>query len=149
MRKHWNTFLVAIFFLLSTAILMIGTYYKTSKSNTYKYAQYNKLASSLSNKFKILIEEKKNATLTIGLSLAQNTDFQTMLETQKKLQVILSSFSTQLRAETDFKNVWIQLVDKNGIVLSRSWTDKHGDKIYDDEDLNKRERSKICVNRVK
>ena len=135
MKKDWNKFLAAIFFILCGVVLIIGTQYKTSKSNAYKHNQYNKLASSLSNKFKTLIEEKKNATLTIGLSLAQNTAFQAMLENQKKLQATLSNFSTQLRAETDFKNVWIQLVDKNGTVLSRSWTEKYGDKIYDEKNL--------------
>lgn len=128
-QKYWNLFLLLIFLIISAAVIAVGTYYKSAQSNAYKYSQYNEIATSLVNKLETLIEEKKNTTLTIGLTLAQNKDFISALKNQKKIQKKLSDFSAQLRQKTDFKNVWIQLIDKNNIVLSRSWNDISGDTI--------------------
>lgn len=145
MKKNWNIFLVAIFAIISFAILTAGTFYKTSKSHTYEHNQYNKIANSLINKFQTLIDEKKNATLTIGLSLAQSINFQFASHDQKRLQQQLQKFSNQLRTETDFKNVWIQFINNDGVVVSRSWTNKRGDKIYDTKSMGNLKEIKTIV----
>lgn len=128
-QKYWNLFLVLIFFIIAIAVISVGTYYKSAQSEAYKYNQYNKIATSLVTKLEILIEEKKNTTLTIGLTLAQNKEFISALKNQKKLQKKLSDFSAELRQKTDFKNVWIQLIDDKNVVLSRSWNDISGDTV--------------------
>ncbi|MBN2824253.1 MAG: diguanylate cyclase [Campylobacterales bacterium] len=46
------------------------------------------------------------------------------------IQEYLNDFSLQLRQETDFKNVWFQLVDKNATVISRSWCNDRGDNLF-------------------
>ena len=136
-QKYWNIFLVLVFLIISAAVIGVGIHYKSAQSSAYKYSQYNEIATSLVNKLETLIEEKKNTTLTIGLTLAQNKEFISALKKQKKLQKKLSDFSSQLRQKTDFKNVWIQLIDKNDVVLSRSWNNIFGDTIEHKHNLIK------------
>lgn len=128
-QNYWNIFLVLIFSLISIAVLIVGTNYKSTQSKAYTYSQYNDIASSLTGKLETLIEEKKNTTLTIGITLAQNKEFISALKGDKSIQKKFTEFSKELRQETDFKNVWFRLVNDKDIVLSRSWSDVSGDKI--------------------
>jgi diguanylate cyclase (GGDEF)-like protein len=138
-QKYWNLFLVLTFLIISTAVIGVGSYYKSAQSKAYKYSQYNDISTSLVNKLETLIEEKKNTTLTIGLTLAQNKEFISALKDHKKLHKKLSDFSNQLRQKTDFKNVWIQLINDKDIVLSRSWNDISGDTIEHKHVLEKKD----------
>lgn len=116
-----------MFVVIVAVVLGIGTYYKNAQSQAYKNKQYSEIAASLADRLQILIEEKRNATLTIGLSIAQNSLFKDAIKNKHNLHGTLFTFSQKLRAETDFKNVWIQLIDAKGIVISRSWNSESGD----------------------
>ena len=144
-QKYWNLFLVLIFLIISAAVIGVGSYYKSAQSKTYSYNQYNKIATSLTNKLETLIEEKKNATLTIGLTLAQNAEFISALKDHKKLHKKLSDFSNQLRQKTDFKDVWIQLINDKSIVISRSWNNISGDMIEHKHNLEKERISHAVI----
>lgn len=41
----------------------------------------------------------------------------------------LKEVSEVLKNNTEFKNIWFHIVDKNGVSKYRSWTDKIGDNI--------------------
>lgn len=127
--SNWNLFLAAIFLTVFAAVLLIGIYYKNTQTGAALEQEYKEIATSLSNKLDLLIEEKKNATLTIALSLAQNSTFKEAIEKKKNIHTLLATFSEKLRENTEFKNVWIQLVDAEGIVISRSWSKSSGDSI--------------------
>lgn len=127
--SNWNIFLAAIFIAVVAAVLLIGIYYKNAQTGAALEQQYSEIATSLSNKLDVLIEEKKNATLTIALSLAQNSTFEQAVKNKKNIHSLLVTFSGKLRENTDFKNVWIQLVDAQGIVVSRSWSQSAGDNL--------------------
>ena len=126
-NRYWNIFLVAIFFVVTVVVYTLGNNYKLMQSKAYKNKYYSELATSVTSKFKTLIEEKRNATLTIALSLAQNQEFKMLFLDKDDKQRVLSQFSEKLSQETDFKNVWIHLVDAKGFTLSRSWSDRRGD----------------------
>ena len=127
-RRHWNRFLLAVFLAITAIVLVIGTRYKTKQYEASSFEHYNKTANLAINKLQTLIEEKKNTTLTMGLLFSQNPQFKSALTGKRDIQKTLADLSSHLREETDFKNVWIQLIDKNGNVVSRSWTtDKDDD----------------------
>ena len=128
--KYWNLSLVIVFFLLSILIVWFADDYKSTQSAAFKLKQYNKLATSLNNKFEMLLAEKKNATLTIALALAENTKLkESIFISTTDLQKELASFSSQLRGETDFKNVWVQVINDKGVSLARSWTKRRADSL--------------------
>jgi diguanylate cyclase (GGDEF)-like protein len=127
LNKNNNIVLFIVFLLLSAAIFLVGTQYKNYKINEYTFKKYSSIASSLSNEVSTLINEKKNATLAIAISFSKSQDLKEALLKHSYDLDVLSKYSRELQESTDFKNVWIQLIDKNGISLSRNWTKKHGD----------------------
>ena len=73
---------------------------------------------------------KKNATLAITLTLAENENIKKpILKTNEKNFYDLDILSKKLRDYTDFKNVWFQIINKEGISVYRSWTKDKNDEI--------------------
>ncbi|MBN2815169.1 MAG: hypothetical protein JXQ67_00690 [Campylobacterales bacterium] len=125
--KYWNIFLVVVFFLLASGGYSFVSDYKEKERTLTLEALYGKIAYSVTNRVDTLIEEKRNATLTVALSLAEDDVIQKAIESKKNIHQKLALFSKRLKDSTDFKNVWIQLLDERGYSISRSWTDKAGD----------------------
>ena len=125
--KKWNSILLFSFLLILFSILIGGNYYKEQKAQSFYHALYSKLTVAMINKVETLISEKKNATLTISLSQSKNTQILDALSNNADAQRFLQDLSLQLRKETDFKNVWFQIINKDGISIARSWSDKEGD----------------------
>jgi len=124
---HWNGFLVIIFFLLAIGIYFLGTQYKESQREASLQSLYGKIAQRLTSEVQILIEEKRNATLTIAMALAEDVSVKKAVQNREDIHDKLALFSKKLKESTDFKNVWIQLVDERGVSISRSWTQMRGD----------------------
>ena len=122
-------FLLFLFLFLTFAILFIGQSYKNLKVNQHQNRHYQALSDTLQNEVKTLIEEKQNATLSLAISLAEGNNIAAYIEQKKEAKGFLSAITQSLKETTDFKNVWIQLVDKEGVCLSRSWTEIHGDNL--------------------
>ncbi|HZF71544.1 diguanylate cyclase [Sulfuricurvum sp.] len=87
------------------------------------------MSSMVKQKIDTLIDEKRNATLSIALSLTKNSAIEKALIQKTDIQPLLISLSQELNHNTDFKNVWIHLVDNQGISLARSWDAQKNDKI--------------------
>ena len=127
LQRKWNYILLINFLFIVISIIFIAQYYKNVKTNDYTLETQDKLSSLMMNRVKTLISEKKNATLTIALSQSQNLAIQNAIKDKSNMQFFLKELSLQLRKETDFKNVWFQIIDQDGISLARSWIDKKGD----------------------
>ena len=122
--------LILIFYILSSFFsLFILNNLKESKINDYKSKQYIKTIDKTKLYLKTLIAEKENATLTIALSLSKSKDVSDALNHNNPNLVNLKSFFLSLRKNTDFKNVWFQIITKDGKSLQRSWIDKKDDQV--------------------
>ena len=65
--------------------------------------------------------------MALAISSANNGNSKPYLNPEEQgLKKRLEQLSLQLRDETDFKNVWIQFIDKNGVAVASSGTDKKG-----------------------
>ncbi len=128
-HRYWNSFLLFLFLLIAILVGIITSSLKKEWITNQQHKDYANTVTSLNQKISTLIEEKQNATLTIALSLSQNSDLQNALIQKENFQLSLKEFSAKLNRDTDFKNVWIQLVDRDGISLARSWSDKKGDNL--------------------
>jgi two-component system, sensor histidine kinase and response regulator len=134
LKKRWNLILLINFLFIVGFVVFFAQYYKGVKTKEYTLDAYELLSSTIINKIHTLIEEKKNATLTIALSQAKNpiikdTIIKNANHINTNMHPFLSKLSLQLRKETDFKNVWFQILDKNGVSIARSWVDKKGENI--------------------
>jgi diguanylate cyclase (GGDEF)-like protein len=128
-ERNYNRLLVLLFVAITLTVYFIGQSYKAQQIYEYEHKQYHKIADSVHNEISTLIDEKKNATLTIALSITNNDELLRHLKAKSRDNRILKEFSMRLRQETDFKNVWIQLINSKGISVARSWTDKRNDNI--------------------
>ncbi|MBN2824588.1 MAG: hypothetical protein JXQ76_04630, partial [Campylobacterales bacterium] len=122
--------LTMIFLLIFLGIIALNLFYKEYQHTLRTQKIYSKLALEVIHKLEVLIEEKKNATRTISLALAQDYRLQQALLEKIEIQAYLHNFSLKLRNETDFKNVWFQIMDKNATVVARSWCKDRGDNLF-------------------
>ena len=113
--------------LITIFSIFIGIYFILDKENELLEKRYIDLSNNLSNKALSLIDTKQNATLSIAITLAENEKIKNALLKQEIYD--LNVLSDNLGKHTDFKNVWFQLIDKDGVSIYRSWTADKFDKI--------------------
>ena len=136
MHTKRNVFIAVFSFLILTIFVLYGTYYyildkqKILLDSTYNLTNTNIL--KLTEKF---LDNKINTTLAIALSLVKDYELHKLMATQEYDKFNYSDISQQIKDNTKFKNIWIQIIDKNGNSIYRSWTDKKGDNLFFRKDL--------------
>jgi two-component system, NtrC family, C4-dicarboxylate transport sensor histidine kinase DctB len=138
LKKNIYIFIIiTILFTISMLIVIVGSSYIHKKEVTLYHEKYENLSLNFEDKITSLIEKKKNATLVLTLSLAENEEVKSMFESELDVS-LLERLSFKLRENTDFKNVWFQLISKEGYSIYRSWSDKKNDRLSDiREDVRK------------
>lgn len=123
--------------VFSIVIVIVGIIFIVSDTITDKKIKlileekYDIYASKLHYDIENLITSKKEMTLTIALSLAEETNLKKALLTNDISSITLKNFSNKLFLNTTFKNAWFQVIDKKGNSFYRSWIDKKNDSLYD------------------
>ena len=141
--------LLLIFLVLSGIIYLVIEKLKENDIENYKQESYKENITSAEIHLTTLIKEKQNATTTIALGTATNNQIIEALKTKKLTGNLLKDHSKKLAENTDFKNVWFQIITKEGDVLERSWTDIKNDNILDiREDVKKVIRDKVVLNSI-
>jgi nitrogen-specific signal transduction histidine kinase len=141
--------LLLIFFVLSALIYIIIEHFKEQDIETYKTQSYNENILAANIYLSTLIKEKENATTTIGLGLSKNEHIVKALKERKTTGKFLQDYSKRLAENTDFKNVWFQLIASDGTSIDRSWTDIKNDNIAKvRDDLQRTLKDKVIVNSI-
>ena len=136
MHTKRNVFIAVFSFLILTIFVLYGTYYyildkqKILLDSTYNLTNTNIL--KLTEKF---LDNKINTTLAIALSLVKDYELHKLMATQEYDKFNYNDISQQIKDNTKFKNIWIQIIDKNGNSIYRSWSDKKGDNLFFRKDL--------------
>lgn len=125
--KLKNLFLLGLFLSISILAIFSATVYKNQKIQEYEQKQFSSLATSLNTKVTALIEDKKNATLAMALAFTHDVSFIRALFADKNATQILKNMSIRLHDNSDFKNIWLQMIDKDGKNIARSWDELKGD----------------------
>jgi PAS domain S-box-containing protein len=107
---------------------------KDEKEELFLQKSYINNVDNIQDKIKTLIREKLNATKTIALGLSENQNIADALKTENPNIVSLKDISKSIRHKTNFKNVWFQLISKDGVSIKRSWTEKRGDSLVETRD---------------
>ena len=126
-QKKYNLFIILIWITLSLAILFVTHVVTHNKMETLKNHKYEATSKTIQNKVQLLISSKQESMKTVALSLVENTDLKKALLENDHTILKLKEFSHKLNQLTKFKNVWFQVIDKNGYNFYRSWVDKRGD----------------------
>ena len=121
-----------IIYILVTIVIMIFAslfyfdYLQNKKASLQKIT-YDKEVQAIKNNLDLLILTKKKATLAVAIALANDKTLIQELKSkhidEKRYQKIIQSF----KQNTLYKDIWIQVVDKNAVSMYRSWTSTKGD----------------------
>jgi len=124
-----------VFTLLS--FFLAYTYINTKEKILLKEA-YQFLSMDIKNGLNTLINNKKNATMAIALPVSKDFTLINSFLNNDFHHFDFKHLSKELRENTNYKNVWIQIIDKNGFSKYRSWTKNKNDEIKKIRtDLNK------------
>ena len=112
--------------LISTIILITYIYLIKEEQNllNIKYSQYVKHTNQF---IKNLIEDKENATLVLAIALSKDERVQNFIKNKNSLELDYENISNELKENTKYKNVWMQIITLDGQSLYRSWTDIKSD----------------------
>jgi nitrogen-specific signal transduction histidine kinase len=136
MHQKKNVFIAIFTFLILTIIIVSGTYfYILDKQKTLLSSIYDSTNTNILKLTENFLKNKRDATLSIALALAKDNELQKFIVNQEYSNFNYKEISQQMRDNTKFKNIWIQIVDKNGNSIYRSWTDKKGDNLLFRKDL--------------
>lgn len=110
-------------------LLIISEIFLFTKIEDIQKNQYKAKALENNNLLTTLIDNKKNATLTLAIAISQFEIIQKALEQNDYSHINLNTFSSQLAQNSDYKNIWVQVINKEGISKYRSWIDKKDDSL--------------------
>lgn len=136
MASKKSTFIIILSFFILTILIVLGTYfYISKKQENLLDSIYKTTHSNIINTTENLIKDKLNATLTISLALSKNNNLHKVIKEEDYSKLDYSKIINEIKENSKYKNVWIQVVDKSGKSIYRSWTDKKGDNLLFRNDL--------------
>lgn len=115
---------LALFIILTFSIIIFTSLYIHTKEKALLNSRYKEAATATDKLIENLIENKQNATLTIAISLAKDDRLYSYMKNKDYKNFEYEKIAEQMRKHTKFKNVWFQLINKNGKSIYRSWTTK-------------------------
>lgn len=117
-----------IFLAILVSIVTLTTYIYLIKEEqkllNIKYTQHLKNTNIF---IKNLIEDKKNATLIMAITMSKDERVKEFINTKNDNVLNYNDITNKLKENTDYKNVWVQIIDLNGNSLYRSWTNINSD----------------------
>ena len=124
-------------------------YFYDNKIQNLTLDIYNLKANEIKETFKHEVSKKRGNTASLTYLISCD---KTIIEALLKNDSSLIDFSEQIKNIEhlgDNKNLWIQIIDKNGYSFYRSWTDKVGDKAsnarLDIEEMIKKPQEMITI----
>ncbi|WP_419768076.1 ATP-binding protein [Arcobacter sp.] len=121
-------YLLLLIILLISAFSCVN-YFLSNKIEGLTKNKYLQTSNSLKNQIKEAIFNKKNSTFNVALALSEDNNFKKFLKNEKVPYPSLNVVSEKIKKYSNFKNLWIHLIDKNGISKYRSWTKEKNDNV--------------------
>ncbi len=123
--KRYKRYFIILFIILLLIIIGFKIFKyielrKTSLLNSYFQLQ----SLSLSEKLSIEILRKKESTTNIAISIANNDDLLKRIIHRNIPTSYFKPLIEKLKKRNQYKNIWIQIIDKRGVILYNSWENK-------------------------
>jgi len=119
---------------VAVVMLLTATYwlYHNAKENLYQ-ASLVTHHQKVSHEINGIIEGQKKSAMAITLSLAENHQIKNFLcdscQAVPSKKFDLTPLLEQISLHAEYKQLWVQLIDAQGVSRYRSWTDKKGDSL--------------------
>jgi len=131
-----------IFFvsILTVGIFILFLFYMEYIQSEKKHLEteiYTNQAKFMEKNLASMIDEKKKATTAIAITLASNNLLPELIEHHQELEKKLNSLISNLKEYTNYKNIWIHILDRDLHSIYRSWTSIKDDSLCTKrDDLN-------------
>lgn len=129
MKINFQVGLIGLIFLLS--YFGIGYVYLIQSMDSLYKARYDETSNKMTKELELLIKEKLETVLLLDIALSQNQDIKDVLLNKNPGDLDLQKYALLLKENTPLKNIWFQIIDKQGTSIYRSWTPKRGDSLLD------------------
>ncbi len=130
--KYKNSILIIMLFIVGLLFTLSTIWYVKNKMELLKEKQFQQEKIYLKQKLRNLLETKRKAVMSIAVVMSKDITIQEYLEHKRDINIhkLIVDISDSLRKNTDYKNIWLHIIDKNGVSLARSWSNQAGDSIY-------------------
>lgn len=151
-RNKKTKYIFILYILISVTIIFLSINYVNKEEKKLLNQKYSSIIKHTKKNIDTLIQDKQNATLVFAMSLARDKSIIDVLSKEKHSLLNLDNFSQSLKINSDFKNIWFQLIDKKGNSFYKSWSKNTAESLNFREDIkkilkNKKIQSSISVDR--
>ncbi len=126
-RKMAGAYKLPLIISIFVSILLLLIVYSRSLVDIDN--RYQRVAEDMRENTRKLIVEKHNAILLIALAIGDNPRIKQALQQHRPESLHLQKLVQKFARYTSLKNLWFQVIDKQGNSFHRSWTDKTGDNL--------------------
>jgi len=125
--KYTNIKNIILALIVLMVVVFISHHLLNIRTQALIEEKYTNIANEMQFTTQSYIDAKMKSILFIALSLAHDQRYVDAITSSKEVNFELDKFAQNLKHNTEYQNVWIQVSDNKGISLYRSWTDTHGD----------------------
>ncbi|XPV67657.1 MAG: ATP-binding protein [Halarcobacter sp.] len=152
MKNKKFIYMFLFYILISISIYFLSINYIHKEEQKLLDQKYISVTKQINKNLNTLIQDKQNATLVFAISVARDTSIRNSLLQNNPSLLDLDNFSNTLKINSDFKNIWFQIITKEGKSFYRSWSKENGDSLLFRDDIeqilkNKKILSTISVGR--
>ncbi|MBN2894682.1 MAG: EAL domain-containing protein [Campylobacterales bacterium] len=90
---------------------------------------YREHAHQIKSQVQLYIDAKAESVFQLALALSGDESIKQALLSGHTEQIDLQPMASMLREQTPLKYLWMQVIDRNGVSVYRSWTHKTGDNL--------------------
>ncbi|MEA2099343.1 MAG: diguanylate cyclase [Campylobacterota bacterium] len=130
--KNYKFYIVtSILFIVLVLFSKIYIDFIYHKKNELQELSYKKQILDSKKRVADMIFAKQKATVAMALSLSNDKELLKNLENNNISKNYYTNLIENFKQHTEYKNIWIHIIDKDLTSLYRSWTDKSGDSLKD------------------
>ncbi|WP_418185291.1 sensor histidine kinase [Aliarcobacter vitoriensis] len=123
MERKKNFYLIGIAFIISTifAIFLTNIYINNKQKELLK-SVYDSQHKNIFEKTQNLISDKQNTSLAIAIALSKDENLYKNIENKEFHKLNYKEIAKLIEINSKYKNIWIQIFDKDRNSIYRSWT---------------------------
>lgn len=128
MERKKSIYLIGLGFIVSVILAIVLTnIYINSKQSKLLKSIYDSTNKNIFEKTQNLINDKQNTSLAIAIALSKDENLYNHLKNRTFKDLNYEKIAKLIETHSKYKNIWIQIFDKNLNSIYRSWTNIRGD----------------------
>jgi diguanylate cyclase (GGDEF)-like protein len=131
MSRGFRVFLVG--FVLAAIFYSFSYVYIKQRLDDLRDKKYQEISKEMHNELELLIQEKSEAILLVGLTLSQNRAISAVLSSKRPKKLQLDELTSLLERYTSLHNVRFQVLNSDGIPVYKSWNSNSSKNLIDNQ----------------